>query len=199
MPIGYSFVNELGRGGFGCVILIKDAKSGQQFAMKTINTKVAWATEAIAVHDLKHPNIVRVLKAGFVDKCPYFLMEYCAGGDLAKYIEKQTATAPINTDLVVCWFMQLCDAIDVSDCIVNIYQVLHTGVRYVKYCNILKPFYAQYLHTKQPKVLHGDMKPQNVLLTESGESVKLADFGLAKVTWLTSSKQTSFAAPGHTM
>eukprot|EP00947_MAST-08B_sp_MAST-8B-sp1_P006517 g6517.t1 len=37
-----------------------------------------------------------------------------------------------------------------------------------------------YLHTRQPPVIHRDLKPLNVLLTETGEA-KVCDFGLARL------------------
>ncbi|KAI8799575.1 kinase-like domain-containing protein, partial [Cladochytrium replicatum] len=39
-----------------------------------------------------------------------------------------------------------------------------------------------YLHTREPPIIHGDLRPTNVLLM-SDYSVKLADFGFSKVNW----------------
>eukprot|EP00974_Lingulodinium_polyedra_P113246 10962139-Lingulodinium_polyedra.AAC.1 len=40
-----------------------------------------------------------------------------------------------------------------------------------------------YLHSQCPRIVHGDLKGANVLVTGSGEGVcpKLLDFGLARV------------------
>ncbi len=44
----------------------------------------------------------------------------------------------------------------------------------IQICNVL-----EYLHNRQPAIIHRDIKPQNILITQNGQ-VKLVDFGLVK-------------------
>ncbi|KAJ1534823.1 hypothetical protein HK096_003364 [Nowakowskiella sp. JEL0078] len=53
----------------------------------------------------------------------------------------------------------------------------------------------QYLHTRAPPVLHGDLKSVNVLLADGGK-VKLTDFGFAKIKSVSSTINTARGVSG---
>jgi eukaryotic-like serine/threonine-protein kinase len=89
---GYDIVGELGRGGMGIVYKAWHVKSKQFVALKMItpgsetNESLLrrFKTEADAVARLSHPNIVKVYEVGESQGWPYFSIEFCGGGSLAK-------------------------------------------------------------------------------------------------------------------
>jgi eukaryotic-like serine/threonine-protein kinase len=89
---GYDIVGELGRGGMGIVYKAWHVATKQFVALKMItpgsqtNQSLLrrFKTEAEAVARLSHPNIVKVFEVGEYEGWPYFSIEFCAGGSLAK-------------------------------------------------------------------------------------------------------------------
>lgn len=159
----YEVVQDVGSGQFGVVQKVR-LRSGPDtfFVWKKINyqrqtekEKELLTSEVQLLRTLHHPNVVRYL-GRINDKenaCLHLLMEYCDGGDLATYLEHTVRKGHLLTEeLILSWCRQLVNA-------------LH------------------YCHTReQGKVLHRDLKPQNILLCgETRSRIKLADFGLAKM------------------
>eukprot|EP00915_Cephaloidophora_sp_WS-2016_P004901 GHVH01006544.1.p1 GENE.GHVH01006544.1~~GHVH01006544.1.p1 ORF type:complete len:513 (+),score=40.91 GHVH01006544.1:425-1963(+) len=131
--------------------------------------KVAWKTVSYIDMDLKeieqlqkevrlhtnlnHPHVVKLYRQ-FQDhkrKQIFMVMEYCGGGDLGRYLNRTVRKGnPLCEEQLLLWCSQLIDG-------------LH------------------YCHTRpEGKVLHRDIKPQNILLDEKFSLVRLADFGLAR-------------------
>eukprot|EP00959_Pyramimonas_sp_CCMP1952_P265597 5553254-Pyramimonas_sp.AAC.1 len=73
-------------------------------------------------------------------------MDYCAGGDLHAFVQRQHGNL-ISEDRVMALFVQLCLAMK---------------------------------HVHDRKLLHRDLKTQNVFLGAGGHLVKVGDFGVAK-------------------
>jgi serine/threonine protein kinase len=94
----------------------------------------------------------------------YIVQEFCAGGSLRDLVFKQMGQGP----------KKLYSKLDALRWMIQIAKAL------------------KYMHSAKPKVIHRDLKLDNVLLTDSNPhaaNVKLADFGLARA--LTASRPSS--------
>src|SRR5262245_5882206 len=97
LPIvpGYQILEELGRGGLGCLykgrqialnrlVAIKMIRAGR---LASLDDRVRFRNEAEAVANLDHPNIVQVYDSGSTAECPlYIVSKYIAGATLADRI-----------------------------------------------------------------------------------------------------------------
>jgi eukaryotic-like serine/threonine-protein kinase len=89
---GYDIVGELGRGGMGVVYKAWHVPSKRFVALKMIITgaeasetqRKRFRVEAEAATRLAHPNIIQVHEVGEFQGHPYFSLEFCGGGSLAK-------------------------------------------------------------------------------------------------------------------
>jgi len=89
--LGYEVLRELGRGGMGVVYRAWQAGLHRLVALKMVRAGpgpgpdelARFHTEAEAAARLEHPNIARLYEVGTHDGCPYFSLEYVAGGSLA--------------------------------------------------------------------------------------------------------------------
>ena len=123
--------------------------------------------EIAIMKKLLHPNVLRlfeVLDDPNVNKM-YLVLEYMKKGDLINILkgrevkpaegqEKDTRTSAIKSVFTPLSDQELW----------NIFRQVAAGIRYLHYQNIV----------------HGDIKPQNLLVGEDGV-VKIADFGIAKM------------------
>src|SRR4051812_5344090 len=81
----------VGEGGMGRVYLGEHKLIGRKVAIKVLSPEVAgdaevvarFFTEARAVNDIRHPNIVEVTDFGSFEGQPFIVMEYLEGETLA--------------------------------------------------------------------------------------------------------------------
>jgi serine/threonine protein kinase len=146
----------LGSGGFGITYKVRESRTNNQFAIKTLNYQCQqlpdfeqlqqkFINETIALASCRHPNIVRVYPQMFQEKglcC--MVMEYVEGQDLADYIDRRGVFSEQEAIKLI-----------------------------IKVGNALS-------HVHQQGFLHRDIKPSNILLRSSDLSPILIDFGLAR-------------------
>jgi len=175
----YILLDTLGTGSYGEVRLCKDRTTDQLFAVKIfskdmLRKKKGGNTSETYFEDIKreiaimkqclHPNVLRlfeVLDDPNVNKM-YLILEYMKKGDLINILkgrERRVSDPDVAGGSKAPTFQPLSDLE-----LWNIFRQVAAGIRYLHYQNIV----------------HGDIKPQNLLIGEDGV-VKIADFGIAKM------------------
>ena len=125
----------LGRGSFGTVYLIRhrlaDGKlSNYRHVLKEITIRDEKQRDGARLEirllsQLHHPNIIKYLDS--FQSCNgnlCLVMEHCSGGDVNAKIQRRRG-APFSEELIVCWFHQLCSAVQyIHQC-----KILHRDVK----------------------------------------------------------------------
>ena len=154
----YEVIRELGGGGMGKVLLVRNSELDVERALKLIKTEsasnqeflVRFQREARAMARMDHPHIVKVYTARIspVDSQAYIEMEYVRGQSLTALL---TPGRPMSLEWTVQFVEQLCDAL----------QLVH-----------------------ELGIVHRDLKPSNLMLLDGQPPgqvhLKMLDFGLAK-------------------
>ena len=158
----YQIVGLIGAGGMGAVYLANDNRlEGRQCAVKetlplpalkpeaTQAARKQFYQEASTLARLDHPGLPKVNDFFAIDERDYLVMDFVAGRNLLEIVTEGHRDARFLDETVVLGWVD-------------------------QLCDTLT-----YLHTRQPPVLHRDVKPANIKLTPEGR-VKLVDFGLVK-------------------
>lgn len=149
----YSLVSVLGQGHFGKVLLGKDIRTGEKFAVKVIRKQRAHVKsrekirrEVEIMRLVKHKNVLRLYDLFETAEKLYFVLEFMEGGPLYEVLSSS-------------------DHVYTEDRARVIIRDVLEGL--------------QYLHTHH--VVHRDVKPDNVLTSSRRWpfTCKLADFGLS--------------------
>lgn len=150
LPGHYRFIQMIGKGGMGEVILAEDTRLNRKVAIKFLTSGVTKDTERLkrfrqeakAASALNHPNIVTVHDIGEGGGHQYIVCEYVEGQTLSQLIEKGKVPLPEAAAIAA----EICSAL---------------------------------VAAHESGIIHRDIKPDNVILTKAG-GVKVLDFGLAK-------------------
>ena len=172
---GYRVLRQLGAGGMGQVFLVQHPRLPRQDALKLLDAgvsrnddfKARFLREADLLAQLSHPNIVTLHDRGEFEDRLWITMEYVDGTDGSELLK---AGGPVDADLALSMVAAAGAALD-------------------------------YAWRKQ-RITHRDVKPANILVgideTDGAsqiESVKLADFGIAKA----AGESTSLTTTGMTL
>jgi hypothetical protein len=154
-----TLLREIGRGGQGVVYEARQESVGRRVAVKILPRDLTYRPdqverfrrEAEAAGRLSHPNIVAVYELLEASGHHLIVQELVAGGSLADRVTDRKKASQ------------------------------HTDVNHCAWAATIGRQLADALqHAHDNQVVHRDMKPANVLLTESG-TPKITDFGLAKL------------------
>jgi serine/threonine-protein kinase len=159
----YQIVALLGKGGMGRVFKAFQVHLDAPVALKELtvpdqatpeqNERAMrrFCREARLLTRLRHPNIPRVLDYFTEDSTCYLVMDYVEGQTLAARLGRGDLPPAER-------MLPLQETLDYAS----------------QLCSVLA-----YLHSQQPAVVFGDLKPSNVILTPDGRAV-MVDFGIAR-------------------
>jgi serine/threonine protein kinase len=157
-----TFVEALGKGGFGAVYLA-DIRSrdnfAQRLAVKVLNEELGdnlelvgrQRDEARLLAQLNHDHIVKVFDLTEINGRPALFMEYVPGVDACRLMSLGPVPARAALEIAAATASAL----------------------YAAY-NTVSPFTGRPLH-----VIHRDIKPSNLLVSKHG-TIKVLDFGIAR-------------------
>jgi hypothetical protein len=126
---GYEILEELGRGGMGVVYRARQVGLNRVVALKMIlsgeyagaEELARFQAEAEAIARLHHPNIVQIHEVGEHNGRPFFSLEYCPSGNLARKL----AGTPLPPREAAALIEQLARAVEAA----HQRQVIHRDLK----------------------------------------------------------------------
>lgn len=149
----YTLLEEIGRGGMGCVYKGVDSTTGRTVALKMMSNRVTcfpeyrnlFQSEVDTLRRLNHPSVVHIVGDPYQDSAGNLIlpMEFVEGETLEHYIARNGVMPHAEAARLMCKILEV----------------------------------MQYVHDRQK--IHRDIKPSNIMLRPDG-SVCMIDFGIAK-------------------
>jgi HEAT repeat protein/tRNA A-37 threonylcarbamoyl transferase component Bud32 len=146
----YKFIQKIGKGAFGTVVLVEDTVVEERLILKFLNANVSSDEEMLKrfVHELRysrritHKNVIRIYDFLYVGGSYAISMEYFPSHTLGAEIANER---PMPPNKAVGYGMDICIGMSVAH---------------------------------QQGIIHRDLKPANILINDTG-LLKIVDFGVA--------------------
>ncbi len=166
----FEIIEQVGHGAMGVVFRARQKSLSREVALKKLQSHASWSAkgverfrlEATATARMNHPNIVKVFTVGEDQGTYFFAMEFVEGASLRDVL----------------------DAMRGRDCgrsakdLAELLAPLEAGYP-ARVAKLLAAVSEALQHSHEHGIIHRDVKPGNILLTEDGEP-KVVDFGVAK-------------------
>ncbi|MFT7617890.1 MAG: serine/threonine protein kinase/WD40 repeat protein [Planctomycetota bacterium] len=183
----YRLIKELGRGGQGIVWLAEDSRLGRNVALKVLpgmgpgaeEHLLRFKREAALASKLEHPGICSVYETGMAGGVPFIAMRYVDGETLGHRITRLRSSPEINE---ASSFISFDDENEEATDQSSSTSSKTSGFDRNELDSIIAIFekIALALHAAhEVGIIHRDIKPGNIMLTQSSEPI-LLDFGLAR-------------------
>lgn len=176
----------LGEGGFATVYRARsstfaDRNAAIKILFEHLATKQGiverFKREAKAAFSLRHDNIVHAYDFGPVDSTWYIAMEFVEGRSLRDVLLGQGGfnVAREDSDMT-----QLCDEQAGDATLLKQLSAFYEPLDMGLICQVLQDICAGLDHAHGQKILHRDLKPDNILVSSAGDGkALLTDFGIA--------------------
>jgi eukaryotic-like serine/threonine-protein kinase len=146
----YKYIDRIGRGAFGTVLLMEDTVVDERLILKFLNANVSNDEEVMKrfVHELRysrkitHKNVIRIYDFLYMQGCYAISMEYFPSHTLGSEVVNEK---PLELRRAVQFGIDMCTGMTVAH---------------------------------QVGIVHRDLKPANVLINQEG-LLKIVDFGVA--------------------
>lgn len=146
----YKFIEKIGKGAFGTVVLVEDTVVQERLILKFLNPNVASDEEMMKrfVHELRysrritHKNVIRIYDFLYIGGGYAISMEYFPSHTLGAEIAREH---PMDPEKALRYASDICTGM----------QIAH-----------------------QQGIIHRDLKPANILINDEG-LLKIVDFGVA--------------------
>uniref|UniRef100_A0A0L0NVU6 non-specific serine/threonine protein kinase n=1 Tax=Candidozyma auris TaxID=498019 RepID=A0A0L0NVU6_CANAR len=178
----YIALEVIGKGSFGTVRKVRLKETDEilvrkeiEYTSMSIQERNHIISELRILRELNHPNVVKYYHHDHLpeEKVIHIYQEYCDGGDLAKVISTFKRNGE-NVPEGFIWEVMILTLLALHRC--------HYGIDAKKV-----DLFRGSDNSPEPQVdsetviIHRDIKPDNIFMLDSGKTIKLGDFGLAKM------------------